>query len=121
MLQPWWRRPKGRTTALVNLAGIMERTDEQLLPAVYRFVGASFRATPSELGYLTLSRAMVQALASPVGGILGAWLVWLPASSTSAGYASCPTATLSRHCSGRLYPASGRGSSSSLGPGHGNM
>ncbi len=50
----------------------MERTDEQLLPAVYRFVGASFRATPSELGYLTLSRAMVQALASPVGGILGA-------------------------------------------------
>jgi len=58
----------------VNLAGIMERTDEQLLPAVYRFVGASFRATPSELGYLTLSRAMVQALASPVGGILGAGL-----------------------------------------------
>ena len=50
----------------------MERTDEQLLPAVYRFVGASFGATPSELGYLTLSRAMVQALASPVGGILGA-------------------------------------------------
>ena len=73
-MQPWWRRPKGRTTALVNLAGIMERTDEQLLPAVYRFVGASFRATPSELGYLTLSRAMVQALASPVGGILGATL-----------------------------------------------
>ena len=72
--QPWWRRPKARTTALVNLAGIMERTDEQLLPAVYRFVGASFRATPSELGYLTLSRAMVQALASPVGGILGARL-----------------------------------------------
>ena len=71
-VQPWWRRPKARTTALVNLAGIMERTDEQLLPAVYRFVGASFRATPSELGYLTLSRAMVQALASPVGGILGA-------------------------------------------------
>ena len=71
--QPWWRRPKARTTALVNLAGIMERTDEQLLPAVYRFVGASFRATPSELGYLTLSRAMVQALASPVGGILGVW------------------------------------------------
>lgn len=70
-MQPWWRRPKARTTALVNLAGIMERTDEQLLPAVYRFVGASFSASPSQLGYLTLSRAMVQALASPIGGLLG--------------------------------------------------
>jgi hypothetical protein len=60
-----------RTTAMVNLAGIMERTDEQLLPAVYRFVGASFNASPSQLGYITLSRAMVQALASPLGGVLG--------------------------------------------------
>ena len=41
------------------------------LPAVYRFVGASFAASPSQLGYLTLSRALVQALASPLGGLLG--------------------------------------------------
>ncbi|CAK0787030.1 hypothetical protein CVIRNUC_010246 [Coccomyxa viridis] len=59
------------TTILINLSAIMERTDEQLLPAVYRFVGASFQASPSELGYLTLSRAVVQALVSPVGGFLG--------------------------------------------------
>ena len=31
------------TTILINLSAIMERTDEQLLPAVYRFVGASFQ------------------------------------------------------------------------------
>ena len=111
------------TTILINLSAIMERTDEQLLPAVYRFVGASFQvchparahsapapqsygldtwphlmldaqcsccwpqqeslmallmcgaipvqASPSELGLLTLSRAVVQALVSPVGGFLG--------------------------------------------------
>ena len=29
------------------------------------------QATPSQLGYLTLSRAIVQALVSPVGGFLG--------------------------------------------------
>lgn len=34
------------TTVLINLSAIMERTDEQLLPAVYRFVGASFQVIP---------------------------------------------------------------------------
>jgi hypothetical protein len=33
------------TTILINLSAIMERTDEQLLPAVYRFVGASFQVS----------------------------------------------------------------------------
>ena len=37
------------TTILINLSAIMERTDEQLLPAVYRFVGASFQASHSSL------------------------------------------------------------------------
>ena len=36
------------TTILINLSAIMERTDEQLLPAVYRFVGASFQACHSD-------------------------------------------------------------------------
>ena len=31
----------------------------------------SFDATPSQLGYLTQSRALVQALASPFGGFAG--------------------------------------------------
>lgn len=67
----WFRSSKNRTSMLVNLSAIMERTDEQLLPAVYLFVAAAFRATPEQLGYLTLSRALVQAIASPLGGFLG--------------------------------------------------
>ena len=49
----------------------MERADEQILPALYAFVAASFHIGPTQLGYLTLSRALIQALASPLGGILG--------------------------------------------------
>lgn len=49
-----------RTTVLMNLASIVERADEQVLPAVYRFISISLHATPSQLGTLTLCRAMVQ-------------------------------------------------------------
>lgn len=63
---------KFRTALLVNLAGIMERMDEQILPALYNFIGLSFHATPSQLGTLTLCRALVQALSSPIGGLSGA-------------------------------------------------
>lgn len=73
----WLTDPKARTTVLVNLSAIMERTDEQLLPAVYLFVAVAFSATPKQLGYLTLCRAVVQALASPLGGFMGKRLVKL--------------------------------------------
>ena len=43
----------------------------QLLPALYSFVGRSFHADPQQLGVLTFSRAVVQALASPLAGVLG--------------------------------------------------
>ena len=49
-----------RTTLLMNLASIVERADEQVLPAVYYFVGRSLRATPAQLGTLTFARALVQ-------------------------------------------------------------
>ena len=39
---------RGRTTLVVNLASIMERVDEQLLPALYSRVGASFAADPEQ-------------------------------------------------------------------------
>ncbi|KAK9866373.1 hypothetical protein WJX84_011358 [Apatococcus fuscideae] len=55
----------------MNLASIVERADEQVLPAVYYFVGRSLRATPAQLGTLTFARALVQALTSPLSGILG--------------------------------------------------
>ena len=68
---PAWHHARKSTAVFTNLAIIMERTDEQILPAVYRFLGASFNASPSQLGVLTLSRALTQALTSPVGGLLG--------------------------------------------------
>eukprot|EP00897_Mesotaenium_endlicherianum_P007470 jgi/Mesen1/6751/ME000344S06033 len=60
----WW------SLALVNLAAIMERADEGLLPAVYREVGVAFNASPSQLGSLTFIRAVVQAGSSPLAGFL---------------------------------------------------
>ena len=67
----WWVRTRLVTSILVNMGNIMERADEQILPALYGFVAASFHIGPTQLGYLTLSRALVQAVASPLGGILG--------------------------------------------------
>jgi MFS family permease len=55
---------------LINLAAILERADESLLPAVYKEVSEAFKASPSELGTLTFIRTIVQALCSPLAGIL---------------------------------------------------
>uniref|UniRef100_A0ACD5YG81 Uncharacterized protein n=1 Tax=Avena sativa TaxID=4498 RepID=A0ACD5YG81_AVESA len=55
-----------RTLVLVNLASIMERADEALLPAVYREVGAALHATPTGLGALTLYRSIVQGACYPL-------------------------------------------------------
>ena len=49
----------------MNLASVVERADEQVLPAVYFFVGKSLRATPAQLGTLTFARALVQVYAPP--------------------------------------------------------
>ena len=68
---PAWHSARTVTAVCTNLAIIMERTDEQILPAVYNFIGRTFDATPSQLGALTLSRAFMQAITSPVGGVLG--------------------------------------------------
>ena len=53
---------KARTTILLNMASIMEKADEQVLPAVYFFIMRSLKCTPSQLGTLTLCRALVQVL-----------------------------------------------------------
>jgi hypothetical protein len=63
-----------RTSLLVNLVSVMERMDEQILPAVSRFLGCAWDARPHQLGQLTFARALVQALSSPLGGVLGALL-----------------------------------------------
>ncbi|PKA46668.1 hypothetical protein AXF42_Ash019651 [Apostasia shenzhenica] len=55
---------------LINMASIMERADESLLPAVYKEVSQAFKAGPTDLGYLTFIRNFVQALSSPLAGVL---------------------------------------------------
>jgi predicted MFS family arabinose efflux permease len=60
---------KRRTTILINAASVLEKCEEQILPALYSRVGASFNATPTQLGNITLARSFMQALASPLAGI----------------------------------------------------
>ncbi|XP_019238764.1 PREDICTED: uncharacterized protein LOC109218826 isoform X1 [Nicotiana attenuata] len=55
---------------IINMAAIMERADENLLPAVYKEISETFKAGPSDLGYLTFIRNFVKGIASPVAGIL---------------------------------------------------
>lgn len=90
---------KFRTTSLINLAGIMERMDEQILPALYNFIGLSFHATPSQLGTLTLCRALVQALSSPIGGLSGTTcLLFPPSACLPCAYASSMSLLLLMLC-----------------------
>ncbi|XAR48566.1 hypothetical protein NMG60_11031426 [Bertholletia excelsa] len=63
-------RSETLTLVLVNLAGIMERADESLLPAVYKEVGAALHADPTRLGSLTLFRSIVQSSCYPIAAYL---------------------------------------------------
>ncbi|KAL6984157.1 hypothetical protein U1Q18_017534 [Sarracenia purpurea var. burkii] len=58
------------TLILVNLAGIMEKADESLLPGVYKEVGAALHAGPTGLGSLTLFRSIVQSSCYPLAAYL---------------------------------------------------
>ncbi|XP_050213302.1 putative glycerol-3-phosphate transporter 5 [Mercurialis annua] len=58
------------TLLLVNLAGIMERADESLLPGVYKEVGAALHTDPTGLGSLTLFRSIVQSSCYPIAAYL---------------------------------------------------
>ncbi|KAI9117043.1 hypothetical protein K1719_012042 [Acacia pycnantha] len=58
------------TLVLVNLAGIMERADESILPGVYKEVGAALHTDPTGLGSLTLFRSVVQSLCYPLAAYL---------------------------------------------------
>lgn len=55
---------------LVNLASIMEKADEALLPAVYKEIGAAIHVTPTGLGSLTLFKSIVQGACSPFAAYL---------------------------------------------------
>ncbi|KAM3709743.1 hypothetical protein ACJW31_02G196000 [Castanea mollissima] len=58
------------TLLLVNLASIVERADEKLLPGVYKEVGAALHTDPTGLGSLTLFRSIVQSLCYPLAAYL---------------------------------------------------
>ncbi|PON55023.1 Major facilitator [Parasponia andersonii] len=58
------------TLVLVNLAGIMERADESLLPGVYKEVGSALHTDPTGLGSLTLFRSIVQMACYPLAAYL---------------------------------------------------
>ncbi|KAK9904425.1 hypothetical protein M0R45_000723 [Rubus argutus] len=58
------------TLVLVNLASIMQRADESLLPGVYKEVGASLHTDPTGLGSLTLFRSIVQSSCYPLAAYL---------------------------------------------------
>ncbi|KEH20844.1 putative major facilitator superfamily [Medicago truncatula] len=63
-------KPETVTLVLVNLAGIMERADESLLPGVYKEIGDELNADPTALGSLTLFRSLVQAFCYPLAAYL---------------------------------------------------
>ena len=48
------------TIALLNLAAIIERADEQVLPAVYLYIARSLKATPTQLGTVVLCRCALR-------------------------------------------------------------
>lgn len=64
--QRWWNDDSTRTLLMVNLASIMERADEALVPGVYREIGLALHASPAKLGSLTLVRSLVQAICAPL-------------------------------------------------------
>jgi predicted MFS family arabinose efflux permease len=61
-----WKNASSRTLLMVNLASIMERADEALLPGVYREIGLALQASPAQLGSLTFVRSLVQAICGPL-------------------------------------------------------
>ncbi|KAH9605023.1 hypothetical protein KSS87_013329 [Heliosperma pusillum] len=62
--------PETLTLVLVNIAGILERADESLLPGVYKEVGAALNIDPTGLGSLTLFRSLVQSSCYPLAAYL---------------------------------------------------
>ena len=55
----------------LNIASVVEKMDESVLPAVFFFIGHSLGASLSQLGSLTLARALMQACTSPLAGMMG--------------------------------------------------
>ncbi|KAG2323435.1 hypothetical protein Bca52824_016648 [Brassica carinata] len=55
---------------LINLATLMQRADEKLIPSIAKDMKDEFNATLYDIGYLSFLRNIVQGLASPLAGFL---------------------------------------------------
>jgi hypothetical protein len=44
-----WQAARLRTMFVVNVASVLEKTDEQMLPSVYKYVACSLNAAPGAL------------------------------------------------------------------------
>ena len=71
----WQRR---RTTAALAVAHTAEEADKVLLTSMYLAIGNSLNALPSQLGQLTMFRALVQASPCYMAGFLDACLACTP-------------------------------------------
>ena len=58
----WARR---RTTLACAVAFTAEEADKVLLTSMYLAIGSSLKAVPSQLGQLTMYRALVQVMGAP--------------------------------------------------------
>ncbi|CAH2051317.1 unnamed protein product [Thlaspi arvense] len=54
---------------IINLATMMQRADEKLIPSVAKELKETFNANLSDIGYLLFIRNIVQGLASPLAGL----------------------------------------------------
>lgn len=61
------QRVHWQTTLAISGSCILEKADEIVLAALYAAVGQSLNASPTDLGLLTLSRALVQVILIFVG------------------------------------------------------
>lgn len=71
---PGAQRTRIVSTAVLTLAGFMEKAEEQVVPALFKHLSAAFRASPGTLGNLILCRALTQALCAPLASLAGEYM-----------------------------------------------
>lgn len=67
----WSNAQRVWTMIATNVLFIIERGDESILPAVFKYLGAAFNTDPSGLANIQLSRSLTQAAVAPFSGIAG--------------------------------------------------
>ena len=63
-----FRKDRAKTQALINTANIVDQADQNMLPMLYKPVQESTALGIEQLGYITLARALLQSISSPIWG-----------------------------------------------------